>query len=124
MDDTHPPTNRLSPEGEDGSYLTLTRSVRGKDAGVRVRGEIDMASAPELAAFIAAVSAERPVRLAVDLTDVAFMDSSGVRMLVHAAQRAAAAGTRMYLVCPLSNTSVRRVMDILQLSTVMTIVDS
>ena len=104
--------------------MNLTRSVRSQEVGVRVSGEIDITTAPELAAFITAASAGGSLAMGIDLTDVTFLDSSGVRVLVRAAQEAAQAGTRLAVLCPPGNTPVRHVMDILQLSSVMTIVDS
>ena len=109
---------------ERGPHLSLTRSLRGNDVCVGVRGEVDILAAPELAAYLAGICAERPPGLAVDFEEVTFVDSSGVRVLVHAAREATATGVGFYVLCPLSNIPVRRVIDILQLDTVLAIVDS
>jgi anti-sigma B factor antagonist len=45
---------------------------------VRVSGEVDLASAPELREAIAKLAADRPPLVVVDLTDVPFLDSSGL----------------------------------------------
>ena len=50
----------------------------------RVEGEIDLASAPGLGAALA--SALEAGDTALDLSDVAFIDSAGVRMLVELAK--------------------------------------
>jgi len=104
--------------------MTLTRSVVGADVGVRVSGEIDSVTAPELQAFVVAASVSTPSGLGLDLSDVTFLDSSGVRVLVRLAQRAATAGTGFYLLCPVANTAVGLVLDALQLGSVMTIVET
>lgn len=109
---------------DSGPDLTLTRSLRGEDVCVGVVGEVDISSTPELAEYLSTVCAERPPGLTVDFTEVTFVDSSGVRVLVHAAREAVAAGIDFRLVCPPGNIPVRRVIDILQLNTVLKIVDS
>jgi len=91
---------------------------------VGVRGEVDILAAPQLAAYLAGICAERPPGLAVDFEEVTFVDSSGVRVLVHAAREATTSGVGFYVLCPASNIPVRRVIDILQLDTVLAIVDS
>jgi anti-sigma B factor antagonist len=52
--------------------------------GLRLSGEIDMATAPALeAALLVALAAGRPVTL--DMKDVTFIDSSGLKVIVSAA---------------------------------------
>ena len=124
MDNARSGEDAVRAVSESGPYLTLTRSMLGDDVCVGVRGEVDISAAPELGAYLAAICSERPPGLAVNFDEVTFFDSSGVRVLVHAARVAAAAGIGFYLLCPVSNLPVRRVIDILQLNTVLTIVDS
>ena len=57
-----------------------------------VAGEIDMATAPELRERLVAASAEGEGAVVVDLSGVAFMDSSGFAVLVTASQRLRSAG--------------------------------
>ena len=70
--------------GQSPSQVELsseTRSQAGLDvAVVRVRGEVDLATAGDLATSIAAASADGP--LVIDLSGVSFMDSSGLRELL------------------------------------------
>src|SRR5262249_22888242 len=54
---------------------------------VRVAGEIDVLTAPRLRAHLAGAIDNDPRRLIVDLTDVSFIDSSGLHALVGAAHR-------------------------------------
>jgi anti-anti-sigma factor len=51
---------------------------------VQVRGEIDFATVPEVEDGVAAVLALDPLDLVLDLTDAAFMDCSGVSIIVRA----------------------------------------
>jgi anti-sigma B factor antagonist len=57
-----------------------------------VCGEVDMATAPALAAAIHAVEKDEPERLHVDLAAVTFIDVTGLRVLLDAARRAATRG--------------------------------
>ena len=50
---------------------------------MRLSGELDLVSAPEFEAAVAG-AAEQPVR--VDLSELAFMDSTGLRALLSAAR--------------------------------------
>jgi anti-sigma B factor antagonist len=64
-----------------------------------VAGEIDMATKPRLAAVVAAIpGADGP--LVVDLTDVTFMDSTGLAVLLRIDRAAREAGRRLAIACP------------------------
>lgn len=68
-----------------------------------VRGEVDIASAPRLHERLSrAIEIEELDRqeVLIDLTDVTFIDSSGLGVLVNARQRAKARGVRLELVLP------------------------
>jgi anti-sigma B factor antagonist len=71
---------------------------------VRVFGELDIATAPQLEKALETATAEGSA-LVVDLTETTFLDSTGLRTMVHAA-RAASGFT---LVCPAENNAVLRV---------------
>lgn len=49
-----------------------------RPATVVVRGELDLASAPELRSRLAQMTSERPAVLVVDLSETTFVDSSGL----------------------------------------------
>ncbi len=91
---------------------------------LRAVGELDLATAPVL---ITAANEElvlEPASLVVDLTPTTFLDSSGARTLVQLARRAAAQGVALQVVCPRSNTAVRLVIDLLELRSVVPVVES
>jgi anti-anti-sigma factor len=91
---------------------------------LRAVGELDLATAPVL---ITAANEElvlEPASLVVDLTPTTFLDSSGARTLVQLARRAAEHGVALQVVCPRTNTAVRLVIDLLELRSVVPVVES
>jgi len=59
-------------------------SISTTDSGIAVAGEIDAHTAPALAAAIGAAADVEP--FVIDLFDVEFIDSSGLRVLLEARQ--------------------------------------
>jgi anti-anti-sigma factor len=93
------------------------------DAGVRVlsvAGELDIATAPELCARLDASRTTRRPRLLVDLSDVDFCDSTGLRALLGAASEVRAHGGSFAIVCAPSG-GVARLLEIIGASEWMTI---
>lgn len=90
-------------------------SVEERDeAGVRiisVAGELDIATAPALCARLDASRAGRRPRLLIDLTNVQFCDSTGLRALLGAASEVRTHGGRFALVCE-PGGGVARLLDI------------
>lgn len=76
------------------------------DDGLIVTGEIDAHTAPTLAEALSGSGAD--VRL--DMSGVQFVDSSGLRVLIEAHQRAEAAGGRLTIADP--SDAVRRLLEI------------
>jgi anti-anti-sigma factor len=71
-------------------------SIDTSDAGLVVAGEIDAHTAPTLAA---AIEAAGPT-VRVDLSAVAFVDSSGLRVLIDAHQHLSEAGGALTIASP------------------------
>jgi anti-sigma B factor antagonist len=81
-------------------------------SGICLAGEVDMSSAPKLEeALRAAVEQGGPIL--VDVTDIRFMDSSGIRSLVKAALDL---GERGCLIVHGERPQVRRVLDLARLA--------
>jgi anti-sigma B factor antagonist len=81
-----------------------------EESGVKVLhvvGELDIATAPRLCARLDATRTGRRPRLLVDLTDVDFCDSTGLRALLGAASEVRAHGGRFAIVCPPSGDVAR-----------------
>jgi anti-sigma B factor antagonist len=95
--------------------------LRTTDAGpyvvVRVLGDLDLESAPALTAELKAQLGPRPIVL--DLSEVEFMDSSGLGVLVGAHKEAAARGGALLLAAP--GSRVHKVLKITKLHKVFTI---
>lgn len=94
------------------------------DNGVIVRpvGDIDLSRAPSFRRVLTDVQTQRPGRLVIDLSEVPYMDSSGVATLVEAMQRARSLSQRLVLAAP--QPRVRSVFEIARLDTVFTITES
>jgi anti-sigma B factor antagonist len=90
---------------------------------VAVTGEIDMATAPELAQAIDAGVHGSVQRVVVDLSNATFLDSSALNALVHAQRTLAERETTFTVVSP-SDETVRRVFEITQLTGPLGLVDS
>lgn len=80
------------------SPLTATTERTSEGVRVRLQGELDIATAPEADDELRRAEAEGPDLLAVDLSGLSFMDSTGLRLVVAADQRAREAGRRLQLV--------------------------
>lgn len=75
------------------------------------RGELDLATAAQLEEpVLAALDEGRSV--VIDLRELAFMDSSGVRVLIAAHGRAGDGGVRLALVRPPDGGPVARILEI------------
>ena len=98
-------------------------AVHGRPV-LRVRGELDVATAPVLAASVEAALAERPSDLVVDLGPTTFLDSTGCRQLAVSARRAKGEGVDVVVVCPSSNAAVRRVIDFLELGALVDVLEA
>lgn len=77
----------------------VTAIESGDAAVIRARGELDIATAPELDAAVRALDASVR-RLELDLHQLTFMDSSGITLLLVHTRRAAAAGVVLTIVPP------------------------
>lgn len=60
-------------------------------------GQLDLATAPQLAQALAQAQGRGGTEIVVDLSAVDFMDSSGIAVLVQAAREVADAGGHLYL---------------------------
>jgi anti-sigma B factor antagonist len=86
---------------------------------VRVSGEIDLHTAPTLRdAALTALHQHGPI-LRLDLSDVPFMDSTGLEVLLATRRRAELEGGSLTLLGP--SSAVRRVIEVTGLDKVFTI---
>jgi anti-sigma B factor antagonist len=84
-----------------------------RTAVVAVRGEIHVSTAPAFSDALTTAVAEGRRFLVLDLTDVEFIDSTGLSVLLNALRRVTRAGGRIALVC--TNPTVLRLFEITKL---------
>jgi anti-anti-sigma factor len=109
----------MSPES--GAF-SVGRHEEGQRIVFVPRGELDLATAPDFeAAIVSALNSGRHV--VVDLRELEFMDSSGVRVLIAAHAAAGADRERLTLVRPSPGGSVERILQIAGVDEALRMVD-
>jgi anti-anti-sigma factor len=89
---------------------------------VTVRGELDLATAPEFEQIVMErIDAGQDV--VIDLRELDFMDSSGVRVLVAAHARAGRSGARLIVVRPGEGSVVGKIIEVSGLDAELHLVD-
>ena len=89
-------------------------SAEGDVPVVALRGELDFDEAPTFGRVLEELLAEGERKVVVDLSDLTFIDSSGISVLVGAARAAAAVQGTLVVAAP--SPHVQRVFDIVNLS--------
>jgi anti-anti-sigma factor len=90
-------------------------------AGLRVDGELDLATARVLAAHLDPLPGGAG-DVVVDVSGIRFVDSTGLSVLVQAHHTARSAGRRLVLAAP--SARVRRLLEITALDDVLTVIDA
>jgi anti-sigma B factor antagonist len=91
--------------------LAIIEDASGQRAIVKLSGELDIASAPDLRErLLALLSRRTPRHLILDLSNLQFIDSSGIAVFVNTERRARLLGCRVVLVAP--QAPVSRVLQI------------
>lgn len=102
--------------------LSIETRVDRDVALIALTGEFDLAGVQKFEGELSKLEAENPGVVVVDLGGLSFMDSSGLRALVMADQRASKAGRRLAIVP--GPPTVRRVFEITQLDERLDLVES
>jgi anti-sigma B factor antagonist len=79
--------------------ITVSRTTAGNIPIVAISGEVDVYSAPALKDKVGELIAAGQNTLIIDLSNVAFLDSTGLGALVEARSTAAEGGGALPLVC-------------------------
>ncbi len=87
--------NRVRPQ----DLLRVTAHHTGGTVVLAVAGEVDLLSAPVLGDAVTTALADAPELLVIDLTEVSFLASIGITVLLEA-RRTAGSGTRIRVVAP------------------------
>ena len=101
---------------EGDAFGVVVESVEAKSAVVRVTGELDLATVPQLERALA----ERPegaAVLVIDLSDCTFVDSTCVRLLVGVARETESSGGRTAIVA--TDPGILRGLEITALDTLV-----
>jgi anti-sigma B factor antagonist len=102
--------------------LEIETREEGRATVIALSGEFDLAGVQMFEAALGKLEAAAPEVLLVDLGGLQFMDSSGLRALVMAHERAKKAGRRLAIVP--GPPGVRRVFEITQLDARLDFVES
>ncbi|MDG4781140.1 STAS domain-containing protein [Micromonospora sp. WMMD961] len=100
--------------------MTFSVSHVERDGGgvwLRLAGELDLSTAPQLTAAIEELTAAGETRLLLDLTDLTFCDSTGMAVFVRGDNQAAADGGWLRLTG--ANGRVERVLRVTGLADVL-----
>jgi anti-anti-sigma factor len=103
------------------SPLEITADQQDGQTRLALAGELDIASTPQLEEGLAEAEAAEPAVLVLDLRKVEFIDSTGLRAVIAADERARNAGRRLVVVR--GTAAVERVFSVTQLDQRLEIVD-
>ena len=107
--------------GDPIEFSIATQELDGRLV-VTPAGELDLATAPELEQIVMPAVRDGG-QVIVDLRRLAFMDSSGVRVLVEGHALAAESAGRLTIVRPPAGSPVDRVIDIAGIARALEMVD-
>jgi anti-sigma B factor antagonist len=106
----------------DPTGFSISISDRDGRAVVVIRGELDLATAPDLEAAIKS-RLDDGQDVVVDLRELDFMDSTGLRVLVAAHGRVEGTEQRFLIVRPLPGASIERILAVAGVERVLDLID-
>ena len=106
----------------DPAGFSISISDRDGRAVVVIRGELDLATAPDLEAAIHG-PLDDGQDVVVDLRELDFMDSTGLRVLVAAHARVEGTEQRFLIVRPLPGAAIERILAVAGVEQVLDVVD-
>lgn len=94
------------------------------DGRIRIvpAGELDVATAPQLEEAVAVATDDKTATLVVDLRELTFMDSTGLRVLAQATMRAQSTGVALSIWR--GSQQIERVLEISGLRAMLPLVDA
>jgi anti-anti-sigma factor len=104
--------------GAESTFTVQTDDREPLHPVVYVRGELDMATAPQLADSIAGVLSRIPSDVVLDLSDTTFMDASGITVIVRMRNHL---GDSSRVIIRHPAPVIRRILKLVQIDTVVTI---
>ena len=103
-----------------GKFRSVEESIDDETQLVAVHGDVDVKTARLFRAALDEAAQEGKPRLIVDMSEVPFMDSSGLAALI-GAQKALRESTRLIVVCP---ANLRRIFEVTGLESLVCMVGS
>jgi anti-sigma B factor antagonist len=103
---------------QTGSFRTVEESVDETTQLVAIYGDVDLKTARSFRAALDEAAGDHKARLIVDMSEVPFMDSSGLAALI-GAQKAFRDNTRVIVVCP---DNLRRIFEVTRLDSIVCVV--
>ena len=94
----------------------------GSSAHIAPCGELDIATTPELEQALADATADAVSEIVLDLRELSFMDSTGLRALAQANMRAEASGVSLSIIR--GPRQIERVLEISGLGSLLPLVDA
>ena len=104
------------------SAFEIVEYDSGNVPGLTVRGELDMASGPQLERAVDTAIRESVGAFVLDLCDLEFLDSSGLSVVLRARAMLARDDRALAIVCPPG--SVRRLMEMAGVADLLFLYDS
>jgi anti-sigma B factor antagonist len=114
-----PPTHEAGALAQEPVRLSLAIQDLPEATVVAVGGELDLLTAPQLAAELEPILTVGHRHIAIDLTQTSFVDSAGLHALVNISNRAP---RQFALICPAG--TVRRTIELVGLAEPLCVVDS
>jgi anti-sigma B factor antagonist len=105
---------------QTGSFRTTEESIDGSTQLVAVHGDVDLKTARSFREALDEAATDAKEKLIVDLSEVPFIDSSGLAALI-GAHKAIRPTRRVVVISPLN---IRRIFEVTRLDSVVTVVDS
>jgi anti-sigma B factor antagonist len=101
--------------------LDLTTETAGATVRLALTGELDIAGAARVEQELERIEREPPATIVLDLRELAFMDSTGLRVIVAADSRAREQARRLVIVR--GTDTVQRIIEMTRLDERLEIVD-
>jgi anti-anti-sigma factor len=101
--------------------LELTTETEGTTVRLALTGELDIAGAARVEQELERIEQEPPATIVLDLRALAFMDSTGLRVIVAADSRAREQARRLVIVR--GSATVQRIIEMTRLDERLEIVD-
>src|SRR5215210_3580861 len=111
MTHLHGVNSLLSRALSTGSFRSVEESVDDKTQLVQIFGDVDLKTARSFRGALDEAAQDGKARLIVDMSEVPFMDSSGLAALI-GAQKAFRDQTQLIVVCP---DNLRRIFEVTRL---------